>query len=64
MSKYLSRKFIVTIFVSIASVAVPILFKNQEVSDTVSIMVLGIIGGIGTAYGIINLKESKIDKGQ
>lgn len=64
MSKYLSRKFLVTIFVALSSVVVPILFKHAEVSDTVVLMVLGILGGIGTAYGILNVKESKIDKGQ
>lgn len=63
-SKFLSRKFIVTIAVMILSVAAPILYQNLGVSETVTLTVLAMIGGVGTAYGVINYKDAKLDQGK
>lgn len=59
--KFFSRKFLLTLLVLGASSGLPVLYKQLEISEIVTLTVLGIIAGIGTAYGFINLKESKID---
>jgi hypothetical protein len=59
MNKFLSRKFLLTIWISALSVAAPILFKKAEVSDVVILSVLGILGGVGVAYGFINMKAKE-----
>jgi hypothetical protein len=59
MRKFLSRKFILTILISLLSVAAPILFKKNEVSDTVILSVLGILTAIGAGYGILNYKSKE-----
>jgi len=64
MSKYLSRKFVVTIMIMIAGPAVPYAYKHMGVSDTVTLAVLALIGGIGAAYGIVNVAQDKIGKGE
>ena len=61
-NKWLSRKFVVTIIVFCAAIFIPILYKHAGVSETVILAVLGIVGGIGVAYGIINVQDAKVDK--
>ncbi len=59
MNKFLSRKFILTVLVVLLSVMAPFVYKKVEVTDQVTLMVLAILGGVGVAYGFINLKASK-----
>ena len=58
MSKYLSRKFLLTIMVLILAYCAPIAYKSAGVSDTVALAVLAIMGGVGAAYGFI---QGKLD---
>jgi hypothetical protein len=56
------RKFVIALIVMIVSVAAPALYKHLEVSDAITMMVLGIIGGIGVAYGAVNVLDSKVQQ--
>lgn len=62
MSKYLSRKFLLTVTILLLSSALPVIYKNSQVSDSVMLAVLAILAGVGTAYGFLNLKEANIDQ--
>lgn len=57
--KFLSRKLIVTILVMGATAGIPLLNKWANVSDAITMMGLGIIGGIASAYQIANVKSKK-----
>lgn len=59
MSKYFSRKFILTLMVTILSVVVPVVYTKMGVSDAVLMTVLALLGGVGVAYGFINVKDSQ-----
>lgn len=58
-SKFLSRKFILTIIVIILVGVLPIVYKTNGVGDSICMTVLGLLGAVGVAYGFINLKEAK-----
>jgi hypothetical protein len=60
--KYFSRKFILTLIVLILSAVSPYIYKQIDVSDTVALAVLAIFGGVGVAYGFINVQDAKLDK--
>lgn len=60
MSKYFSRKFVLTVFISLLAVVVPVVYKDKGVSDTVLITVLGILSGVGVAYGFLNIKSKSL----
>ena len=62
LQKYFSRKFILTVMISCMSVGAPLVYKTQGVSDTITLAVIGILAGIGAAYGFINVKDAQIDK--
>lgn len=57
-SKYLSRKFILTAVV--LYILGKALFTKLDVSDPVAMLILSLIGGVGIAYGFINVKDAKI----
>lgn len=57
--KYFSRKFILTLLISFLSVGAPLMYKNNGVSDNIAIAVLAILGGIGAAYGFVNVKAAE-----
>lgn len=59
-SDFLSRKFLMALGILILAVGVPLLFKANGISDAITITVLVMIGSVGTAYGIMNLKEAKL----
>jgi hypothetical protein len=61
MSKYFSRKFVLTVFISVLAVLAPVVYKDKGVSDMVLLAVLGILSGIGVAYGFLNVKEAKLN---
>lgn len=48
--KLTSRKFWLSIAVIIISVLLPIIYKGQNISDYITMMVIGIVGAIGSAY--------------
>lgn len=54
-----SRKWMVTVAVLGMAYKLPLAFKAADVSEGVTMMVLGIIVAAGTAYGILNVKDSK-----
>ena len=58
--RYFSRKFIVAHEITLLLSGLPILFTKLGVEPSVQMIALGGIVGIGTAYGILNIK----DKGQ
>jgi len=57
--KYGSRKFILTITIMALSALLPLAYKYVGVGDAVTMTVLGILAGVGTAYGFINLKAKE-----
>ena len=59
LAGFMSRKWLVTVAVLGMAYQLPLAFKKAEVSETVTLMVLGIIVAAGTAYGILNVKDSK-----
>jgi hypothetical protein len=61
MEKVLSRKFVVTILIMIASVVVPLMYKKAGVSDSIVMAVLALLGGVGVAYKVVNVMEHKAD---
>ncbi len=60
MQKYFSRKFVVALIVLLLSALVPLLYRGQEVSDTVTLAVLAIFSSIAIGYGIINVNDAKL----
>lgn len=61
MVKFLSRKFVVTILVMLLGVFVPVIYQKSGVSESLMLAVIALLSGVGVAYGVVNLKESKID---
>lgn len=59
--KYFSRKFIITILVAVIGFIAPIVYAKLGVDETVTLAVLALVGGMGAAYGVINIKEKKTD---
>jgi len=59
--KYFSRKFVLTVFVLLLAVIAPVVYKDKGVSDMVLLAVLGILSGVGVAYGFLNVREAKIN---
>lgn len=47
--------------VMVIATAAPMLYKTNGVSDAVTMLVLGILAGIGSAYHFVNVKEAAID---
>ena len=39
----------------------PLCYKLNQVSDSVTMIVLGILAGVGVAYGFVNVKDAKVD---
>jgi hypothetical protein len=62
LNRYFSRKFVLTIVVMLLSVGAPLLYKTNGVSDSITLSVIALLGGIGVAYGFINVKDAKLDK--
>jgi len=57
--KYGSRKFILTIVIIVLSSIIPLGYKYMNVGDAVTMTVLGIMAGVGTAYGFVNIKAKE-----
>ncbi len=61
-SKFLSRKFIVTLLVVGLGVASPIAYQKAGIGEGIILAVLALLSGVGVAYGVINMKDAKLDK--
>lgn len=53
------RKFTLTLLIMLFSLVAPAVYKKLEVSDSITMMVLGIFGGVGVAYGAVNVAATK-----
>lgn len=58
-TRFLSRKFILTVLVLFLTGALPMIYKANGVSDTITLSVLITLASIGAAYGFINVKDAK-----
>lgn len=54
----LSKKLCLTVMVLLLGSLMPLVYKNNGVSDTVALVVLGLITAVGGAYGIV---QGRID---
>lgn len=59
LKKFVSRKFFLTVFIVLLAVLAPIIYKDKGVQDAVTMTVLGILAGVGAAYGFLNIRDSK-----
>ena len=58
-TRFLSRKFILTVVVLLMVGGLPMIYKNNGVSETVTMTVLCLLGAVGAAYGFMNVKDAK-----
>lgn len=61
-SKFLSRKFIVTLLVVGLGAGLPLAYQKAGVGEGVILAVLALLTGVGIAYGVINTKDAMRDK--
>lgn len=61
LTKLKSRKFILTLIIAGGSSGLPVLYKNMGISDSVTMLVIGIVGGIGVSYGIVNVMDRQVE---
>ena len=59
ISRYISRKFLLTMGVMFMVYKVPTEFKALGVADNITIGVIALLGAIGVAYGFVNIKDNK-----
>lgn len=59
--KLTSRKFWLTQQTVVLSVCVPLLFKYVGLSESVTLMVLGTVGAVGSLYGVISAMDKKFN---
>ena len=57
--KFLSRKFIITLLILGLAAIAPVLYKEKGVTDSIVMAVLGILAGVGFAYGVVSNKDPK-----
>ena len=58
-NKLSSRKFWISQQIIGLCVVVPVVFQKLGVGESVTLMVLGVIGGAGAAYGVVNVLDKK-----
>ena len=56
MSKFLSRKFIITMVIVVLSFITVPFYHSQGISETMIGAILAIYVAVGTAYGVLNVK--------
>jgi hypothetical protein len=61
--KLSSRKFWLAQQVVFLSVSVPLLFKHMEISESVTLIAMGVIAGAGTLYGVVNTIDKRLNGG-
>lgn len=60
-TRFISRKFILTVVVLIMVGALPMIYKSNGVSETVTMTVLILLASVGAAYGFMNVKDAKVE---
>ncbi len=55
-----SRKFWISMLATIVSCGIPVIYKHLEISDTITISVLGIVSALALGYGGLNLIDKKL----
>jgi len=63
-TKWMSRKFIVTILQVLLMIILPLIYKYSQVGDEVTITVLLAIAGAGSLYTGLNVLQKKYDATQ
>lgn len=58
LSQFFSKKLCLTLLVLALGVLAPLVYKNNSVTDTITLTVLALIAAVGTSYGIV---QGKID---
>lgn len=54
------RKFTIATLIALLNLAVPLLFKHFEISDSVIIVALGTVNGLGASYLGANVLDKKL----
>lgn len=62
-SRLSSRKFWLTQQVVYLSIGVPILFHSLGIPESVTVITLGVVGGAGAVYGVVNVMGKKFSAG-
>lgn len=61
--KFKSRKFIMSwTIIGLASV-LPVIFTKFGIDSGITMMSIGVIGGVGAAYGVVNAIDKKWNGG-
>jgi hypothetical protein len=60
--KFTSRKFILTVVIITLTALLPMAYKWLGVGEAVTMTVLGIMAGVGAAYGFVNVKAKGKEK--
>jgi hypothetical protein len=60
-TRFLSRKFILTVVVLLMVGILPMIYKSNGVSETVTLTVLCLLGAVGAAYGFMNVRDAKVE---
>lgn len=58
-SKFISRKFVMSLVVIGLSTIVPIAYKLFGIDDATTMVVLGLYGSVGAVYGVVNTLNKK-----
>lgn len=61
LSGFISRKFIISQQVILAAVGLPILYSYLGISEMVTLTVLGVLTGVGSVYGVVNMVQKKFE---
>lgn len=57
----LSRKFLISHTAMGLSAALPVLYKYLAISDSITMVVIGIVGSSALGYNIVNAQVKKVD---
>lgn len=60
-TRFLSRKFILTVLVILMVGGLPMVYKANGVSETVTMTVLLLLASVGAAYGFMNVKDARVE---
>lgn len=58
-NKFKSRKFWLAQQIVYLSIGVPILFNSLGISESITLMSLGVLSGAGTLYGVVSSLDKK-----
>jgi len=60
-NKLKSRKFWLAQQVILLSVAVPLLYRYAGITESVTLVTLGVLSGAGALYGVVNTVDKKLN---